>query len=50
MSRQELITVQRAASRVNQCAILLAEINEERGVDVMLPGNAMLRAASKLAA
>ena len=45
MSRQELITAQRAASRANQRAILSAEINEERGVDVMLPGNAMLRSS-----
>ena len=50
MLRQELITAQHAASHVNQRAILSAEINEECGVDVMLPGNAMLRAASKLAA
>jgi len=38
-------TWERAASRANQRAILSAEINSERGVDVMLPGNAMLRSS-----
>ncbi|KAI0052684.1 hypothetical protein FA95DRAFT_1532589 [Auriscalpium vulgare] len=45
MSKQELITAQRAASRANQRAILSAQTNSVRGVDVMLPGNAMLRSS-----
>ncbi|KAF8522320.1 hypothetical protein JB92DRAFT_2888045 [Gautieria morchelliformis] len=45
MSRQELIAAQRLASREKQRAILSAESNSERGVDVLLPGNAMLRSS-----
>ncbi|KAI0059360.1 hypothetical protein BV25DRAFT_1889997 [Artomyces pyxidatus] len=45
MSKQELITAQRAASRANQRAILSAQTNSVRGVDVLLPGNAMLRSS-----
>jgi hypothetical protein len=43
MSKQELIAAQRAASRANQKALLSAQSNSQRGVDVLLPGNAMLR-------
>jgi hypothetical protein len=43
MSKQELIAAQRAASRANQKAILSAQANSVRGVDVLLPGNALLR-------
>lgn len=45
MSRQELIAAQRLASQEKQRAILSAESNSERGVDVLLPGNAMLRSS-----
>ncbi|KAL5513124.1 BUD14 [Sanghuangporus vaninii] len=43
MSRQEIIAAQRAASRANQKAILSAQANSQRGIDVMLPDKAMLR-------
>lgn len=43
LSKQEVIAAQRAASRANQKAILSAQSNSVRGVDVLLPGNAMLR-------
>jgi len=45
LSRQELIAAQRAASRANQKSILSAQTNSVRGVDVLLPGNAMLRSS-----
>jgi hypothetical protein len=44
-SRQEIIAAQRAASRANQKAILSLQTNSVRGVDVLLPGNAMLELA-----
>lgn len=43
MSRQELIAAQREASREKQRAILSAQTNSERGMDVVLSGNRMLR-------
>jgi len=45
MSRQELIAAQRLALREKQRAILSAQTNSERGVDVYLPGNVMLRSS-----
>ncbi|TFY80905.1 hypothetical protein EWM64_g3106 [Hericium alpestre] len=45
MSKQELIAAQRAASRANQKAILSAQTNSMRGVDVLLPGNVRLRSS-----
>ncbi|OAX41105.1 hypothetical protein K503DRAFT_538833 [Rhizopogon vinicolor AM-OR11-026] len=45
LSRQEIIAAQRAASRANQKAILSAQMNSVRGVDVLLPGNAMIRSS-----
>lgn len=45
LSRQELIAAQRAASRANQKSILSAQTNSVRGVDVLLPDNAMLRSS-----
>lgn len=45
LSRQELIAAQRAASRANQKSILSAQTNSVRGVDVLLPGNAMIRSS-----
>ncbi|KAF7967452.1 hypothetical protein HWV62_34333 [Athelia sp. TMB] len=45
LSRQELIAQQRAASRANQKLILSAQTNSVRGVDVLLPGNAMIRSS-----
>ena len=45
MSRQELIAAQRLALREKQRAILSAQTNSERGVDVLLPGNVMLRSS-----
>lgn len=44
-SRQEIIAAQRAATRANQRAILSAQTNSVRGMDVLLPGNAMLRSS-----
>lgn len=44
-SRQEIIAAQRAATRANQRAILSAQTNSVRGVDVLLPGNAMIRSS-----
>lgn len=46
MSRQELIAAQRFALREKQRAILSAQTNSERGVDILLPGNAMLRSTA----
>ncbi|KAJ7595076.1 hypothetical protein C8J56DRAFT_456317 [Mycena floridula] len=46
VSRQEIIAAQRAARRNNQQqAILSAQTNSVRGVDVLLPGNVMLRSS-----
>ncbi|KAI0250595.1 hypothetical protein BJV78DRAFT_1218799 [Lactifluus subvellereus] len=45
ISKQELIAAQRAATRANQRAILFAQTNSQRGVDVLLPNNALLRSA-----
>ncbi|KAL7281958.1 hypothetical protein ACG7TL_003425 [Trametes sanguinea] len=42
-SKQEIIAAQRAATRANQRAILSANTNSQRGLDVLLPGNAMIR-------
>jgi hypothetical protein len=45
-SRRELIEAQRADQRSNQrLAILSAQTNSLRGVDVVLPGNAVLRSS-----
>jgi len=44
-TRQELIAAQRAASLANQKSILSTQTNSVRGVDVLLPGNAMLRSS-----
>ena len=45
LSKQEVIAAQRAASRANQRAILSAQANSARGLDVLLPGNAMIRSS-----
>lgn len=45
LSTQEVIAAQRAASRANQKSILSAQANSVRGVDVLLPGNAMIRSS-----
>ncbi|KIK96986.1 hypothetical protein PAXRUDRAFT_137204 [Paxillus rubicundulus Ve08.2h10] len=45
LSRQEIIAAQRVASREKQRAILSAQTNSVRGVDVLLPGNAMIRSS-----
>lgn len=44
-SRQEIIAAQRAATRATQRAIVSASTNSVRGMDVLLPGNAMLRSS-----
>jgi len=44
-SRQEIIAAQRAATRATQRAIVSASSNSVRGMDVLLPGNAMLRSS-----
>ena len=44
-SRQEIIAAQRAATRATQRAIVSAQTNSVRGMDVFLPGNAMLRSS-----
>ncbi|KAH6890098.1 hypothetical protein BKA70DRAFT_1329027 [Coprinopsis sp. MPI-PUGE-AT-0042] len=44
-SRQEIIAAQRAATRANQRAILSAQTNSVRGMDVLLPGNVVLRSS-----
>ncbi|KAI0352798.1 hypothetical protein OH77DRAFT_1505839 [Trametes cingulata] len=44
-SKQEIIAAQRAATRANQRAILSANTNTLRGLDVLLPGNAMIRSS-----
>lgn len=45
LSKQEIIAAQREASRANQRAILSAQTNSARGLDVLLPGNAMIRSS-----
>jgi len=45
MSKQELILAQRAMWRANQRAILSAQANSQRGVDLLLPNNAVLRSS-----
>lgn len=45
LSKQELIAAQRAATRANQRAILSTQANSSRGLDVLLPGNIMIRSA-----
>jgi hypothetical protein len=45
MKRHELIAAQRAAIRATQRAIISAQTNSVRGMDVLLPGNAMLRSS-----
>lgn len=45
LSRQEIIAAQRAALREKQRAILSTQANSVRGVDVLLPGNAMIRSS-----
>ncbi|KAK7684557.1 hypothetical protein QCA50_012504 [Cerrena zonata] len=45
MSKQEIIAAQRAATRANQRAILSAQVNTARGLDVLLPGNAIIRSS-----
>ncbi len=44
-SRQEIIAAQRAVMRANQRAIVSAQTNSVRGMDVLLPNNAVLRSA-----
>ena len=44
-SRQEIIAAQRAATRATQRAIVSAQTNSVSGMDVLLPGNAMLRSS-----
>jgi len=44
-SPQEIIAAQRAVTRATQHAIVSAQSNSVRGVDVLLPGNAMLRSS-----
>jgi hypothetical protein len=44
MSKQEIIAAQRAATRANQQrAILSTQTNSSHGVDVLLPGNVLIR-------
>ncbi|KAJ7218144.1 hypothetical protein GGX14DRAFT_357992 [Mycena pura] len=45
LSRQEIIAAQREATRASQRAILSASANSVRGMDILLPGNAMIRSA-----
>ncbi|KAJ3531121.1 hypothetical protein NMY22_g8287 [Coprinellus aureogranulatus] len=44
-SSREIIAAQRAATRANQKAILSAQTNGVRGMDVLLPGNVVLRSS-----
>jgi hypothetical protein len=44
-SKQEIIAAQRRATQANQRAILSAQANSLRGVDVVLAGNAILRSS-----
>jgi len=46
LSKQEIIAAQRAAQRANQQrTILSTQTNSSRGVDVLLPGNAVIRSS-----
>ena len=45
LSRQEIITAQRAAVKARQGAIISAQVNSEQGVDIVLPDKATLRSA-----
>ena len=45
VKRHEIIAAQRAATRATQRAIISAQTNSVRGMDVLLPGNAMLRSS-----
>ncbi|EGO04219.1 hypothetical protein SERLA73DRAFT_100458 [Serpula lacrymans var. lacrymans S7.3] len=45
LSGREIIAAQRAASRANQRAILSAQANSVRGVDIVLHGNAIIRSS-----
>ncbi|KAF8127243.1 hypothetical protein EV363DRAFT_1223488 [Boletus edulis] len=45
LSRQEIIAAQRAALREKQRAILSTQTNSVRGVDLLLPGNAIIRSS-----
>ena len=42
---KEIIAAQRAATRANQRAILSTQANSARGLDVLLPGNVILRSS-----
>lgn len=44
-SQKEIIAAQRAASRATQRAILSTQTNASHGVDVLLPGNAVIRSS-----
>ena len=44
-SQKEIIAAQRAATRATQRAILSTQSNASHGVDVLLPGNAMIRSS-----
>ncbi|KAH9921573.1 uncharacterized protein BXZ73DRAFT_104456 [Epithele typhae] len=44
-SAKEIIAAQRAATRATQRAVLSTQANSARGLDVLLPGNAMLRSS-----
>ncbi|KZT13217.1 uncharacterized protein LAESUDRAFT_754209 [Laetiporus sulphureus 93-53] len=44
-SKQAIIAAQRAATRASQRAILSAQPNSARGLDVLLPGNALIRSS-----
>ncbi|CCM03244.1 uncharacterized protein FIBRA_05369 [Fibroporia radiculosa] len=44
-SKQAIIAAQRAARSATQRAILSAQTNSARGLDVLLPGNAMIRSS-----
>lgn len=45
IKRHEIIAAQRAAIRATQRALISAQSNSVRGMDVLLPGNAMLRSS-----
>lgn len=45
LSKQEIIAAQRAVTRANQRAILSAQTNSARGLDVRLPSNAIIRSS-----
>ena len=44
-SQKEIIAAQRAATRATQHAILSTQSNSSHGVDVLLPGNAIIRSS-----